>query len=462
MKSNLVKIIALLITITVFGCSKTDEPSPSNNLFEDAEEALSGGITTVKDATSAAFGLPAPNLSSESIAKHLLGDAGVGATFVPAPALINPGLGPLFNNNSCISCHQRDGRGRPPLEGEELNTMLFRISMTGTDENGGPKAVPLFGLQAQHKAIFGKLPEMEFDITYTEQTENFADGEKVSLRKPNNKIINPYLPIPAGMLLSARVTTPFIGLGLLEALGEKTITDLADENDRNGDGISGKANYVWDIKAQKNTLGKYGWKASQPTLLQQSAAAFEGDMGITSTLFPDENSLGQIQDVLPHNSEISDEKLDQIRHYIATLGVPIRRNVQDVQVKQGRFLFIQANCNSCHVMKLKTGNLAGLPEVSNQYIRPFTDLLLHDMGEGLTDNRPDFKATATEWRTAPLWGIGLTKIVNGHTFFLHDGRARNLTEAILWHGGEGQKSKDSFMKMAKTEREAMVKFLESL
>ena len=454
------KMLIILVSLSIGSCESDIETTPKVEEI-DKDEALSGGSTTSFDVSSKAYTYPFNNISTNNLIKHNEGDALFEATFVTAPAIINPGLGPLFNNTSCKSCHLNDGRAKPPQANEPFNCLLFRISGQGTDMHGGPNPLKGFGLQVQTRAIFGVQPEMDIKISYAEINDKFADGENYSLQKPSYTVLNPYIPLTTGAMISPRIANPNFGLGLLEAIEEKTILALADENDRDNNGISGKANYVYDFSQKKNVLGRFGWKASQPTILQQSAAAFVGDMGITSPYFPDENTVGQIQDIPAHGPEISAADLENIKFYILTLAPPVRRNTTDKAVLQGKTLFFQAECVACHMAKIQTG-ISTLSEMSNQTIRPYTDLLLHDMGTDLADNRPDYKATGTEWRTAPLWGLGLSKIVNGHTNFLHDGRARNITEAILWHGGEAQKSKDNFKKMSKVDRTLLLKFLDSL
>ena len=448
--------------------SACDSESPvaveSPLVFSTSE--LSGGETTVFDASSHAFSIPAPNLSDTALAKHLEGDVEFEAVFVTAPAVVNPGLGPIYNNVSCINCHARDGRGRPPSTDEGLVSLLFRLSLPkaeDTMEGKPPTPVPGFGTQLNNRAIVEAHPEGKVKIEYTEQTLTTADGTRVHLRYPNYTLTETYQPLPENVKVSPRVAPAVFGLGLLEAIPENAILAYADEADVDGDGISGKPNYVWDVVAKRYTLGRFGWKANQPTLLQQVAAAYNDDMGITTSLFSTENSAGQSQ-LTEHSvtPEVSDEILEVVTFYVQTLAVPARRNVDDPQVKQGEILFAEARCASCHVPTLRTGVLAGVPSVSNQTIQPYTDMLLHDMGPDLADNRSDFRASGREWRTPPLWGIGLVKRVNGHTNFLHDGRARDLMEAILWHGGEAEASRRAVEQMSKAERDALIAFLESL
>ena len=457
--------LILLMSILLSAC---DSESPvaveSTPVFVTSE--FSGGETTVFDESSHAFSTPAPNLSASAFEKHLEGDVEFEANFVTAPAEVNPGLGPIYNNISCINCHSRDGRGRPPKVDEKFVSMLFRLSLPKpADAMDGqpPIPVPGFGTQLNNRAIFGTDPEGKIKIDYTEQTLTTADGTRVHLRYPNYTFTETYQPLPENVEVSPRVAPSVFGLGLLEAIPEETILAYADENDVDGDGISGKPNYVWDVVAQRYTLGRFGWKANQPTLLQQVAAAYNDDMGITTSLFSVENSAGQSQ-LTDHSvtPEVSDEILEVVTFYVQTLAVPARRDIDDPQVKQGEQLFAEAQCASCHVPTLRTGVLAGVPSVSNQTIHPYTDLLLHDMGPDLADNRPDFRASGREWRTPPLWGIGLVRRVNGHTNFLHDGRARDLMEAILWHGGEAEASRQAVERMSKEERDALIAFLESL
>jgi CxxC motif-containing protein (DUF1111 family) len=264
-------------------------------------------------------------------------------------------------------------------------------------------------------------------------------------------------------MISPRVAPPVFGLGLLEAIDEADILALADVEDTNGDGISGKPNYAWNIVEGKKTLGRFGWKAANPSVLQQSAGAYNEDMGITSFVFPKESSFGQPQyDGLDDEYEVSDSLLQCVAFYIRTLGVPARRSADNTTVLHGKQLFMDAKCVACHTQKMRTKINVAFPEMSNQVIFPYTDMLVHDMGSELADNRPDNEATGVEWRTAPLWGIGLTKVVNGHQNFLHDGRARTLLEAVMWHGGEALQAKEFVSNLSKEDRDALIQFLQSL
>jgi len=457
-KSYLV-ILLLIVSVIVqqTGCSKYD--SQYNN---PDSEWLSGGMQTVFDIGSGAFGHAFPEMDQWKKRVHEIGDGQFNATFVSAPAPLNPGRGPLYNNVSCGSCHISDGRGKVPGIGDTSVSTLFRISIAGNDKYGGPMPVPGFGAQLQNRANFNVTPEAQVVVAYTEHSFSFDDGTSYSLRFPGYTILNPYTALPNNIMLSPRVAAPVYGLGLLEAISDNSILANADADDADGDGISGKPNYVWDFIKGATALGRFGWKANQPSILQQVAAAYNEDIGVTNAVFPVESSFGQPQWDNNTKVELADSLLHTATFYVQTLAVPGRRNLQNPQVQQGKRLFADAGCNKCHIPDMRTSVNVAFPAVSNQLIHPYTDLLLHDMGDDLADNRPDYQANGNEWRTAPLWGIGLTQRVNGHSNFLHDGRARNLLEAVMWHGGEALNAKNKVKAMTAAERSALVKFLESL
>lgn len=455
-RSNII-VILFLGVIFLSRCRKPE-------LFpeEAYDERLSGGSQTVFDMTSKAFSHEFSNLSANDLAVHELGDGAFEQSFVTAPAPVNSGLGPGFNNVSCVSCHHNDGKGLPTTGGIN-SSLLLRISYPGADPHNGGIPVPGYGLQIQDRAVFGKEAECNVVITYIEKSYNFPDGESYNLRDPVYTLTGLSEPISGGYLLSPRLAPPVFGLGLLEAISEQTIRSLADEADADGDGISGKVNEVWDPATQSVKMGRFGLKANTASILTQVAGAYNQDMGITNKIFPVESVAGQSQeDNLADDVELADSLLEAVKFYVQTLAVPARRNVTDTLVLRGKALFTSAECNKCHKPVLYTEVNVAFPALSNQRIQPYTDLLLHDMGDGLADNRPDFLATGREWRTAPLWGIGLFPIVNVPSYYLHDGRARSLTEAIMWHGGEAENSKNYFYQLSKSDRKALIKFLESL
>lgn len=452
-------VISLIVSVVLLFtmCNKA-------GIFNESgyDERLSGGMATVFDETSKSFGHEIPFLNERDLDVHEIGDAAFEQTFVSAPALVNSGLGPIFNNVSCISCHHNDGKGTPTA-GFVNSSLLFRLSIPGTDANGGPLPIPGFGGQLQDVAIFGKQPEANVNISYNNINVTYPDGEIVTLRKPTYTVTNAYQSLPSNYLISPRLAPPVFGLGLLQNIPEATILSFADEFDTNGDGISGKPNYVYNSYTHQMELGRFGLKANVPNLLMQVAGAYHQDMGITNYVFPVESSYGQSQsDALNDDPELADSLLNHVVFYIKTLAVPARRNTTDADVQAGKQLFTQLNCSGCHKPVIQTGIDLNISAINNQRIQPFTDLLLHDMGDDLADNRPDFLATGKEWRTAPLWGIGLFAKTNGTPFYLHDGRARTIEEAILWHAGEAQQSKQKFMQLSKTNRLKLLKFIQSL
>lgn len=446
------------ISLLLFSCKKN-----GTTIEFEKQDWFAGGSQTAYVFGSNAYGQIFSGLTADQKRMHEIGDKAFEAIFVSAPAPINPGLGPIFNAVSCASCHVSDGRGKSPMEGEALLSLLIRVSLSGQDPHGGPAPVPGFGGQFQQRAIAGTMPEGDVSVSYSYQNFTYSDGETYQLRTPLFQVINTYSMFPINAMISPRIAPPVFGLGLLEAVPDASFLAHEDPNDADDDGISGKANYVWNILENRMTMGKFGWKAGAPNLIQQIAAAYNQDMGITSFVFPQESSFGQPQfSFLSNKPELSDSLLYATTFYMQTLKVPARRNVKDEAVIRGKQLFYDAKCTACHVPKFRTKVNVAFPAMSNQLIFPYTDFLLHDMGEGLADNRPDGLADGKEWKTPPLWGIGLTEIVNGHSNYLHDGRARNLAEAILWHGGEAQFSADFFRSLSSSDRNAMIKFLKSL
>ncbi|MGQ0622127.1 MAG: di-heme oxidoreductase family protein [Panacagrimonas sp.] len=427
-----------------------------------------GGDTGRAAFGQTSFSLPAPNLDARQLRDFSFGNRLFNTNWVQSGSSTASfdGLGPLFNRVSCSGCHVRDGRGRPPEPGAPMESMLVRISVPGRDAHGGPNPHPVYGDQIQDRAIQGTPAEAVVRLQWEETAGRHEDGEIYTLRRPRVVLdAFAYGPIGAGLLTSPRVAPHMIGLGLLEAVPESDLLGRADPEDRNTDGVSGRANRVWDSARQTTVFGRFGWKANQPGLRQQVAGAAAGDIGITSVAHPaDACTVGQKACIDAPNGgvpELSGEFLDKLLLYSRTLAVPHRRRVDDPQVHGGESLFNQAGCAACHTTTLLTGDHE-LAALAHQRIHPFTDLLLHDMGEGLADGRPDFEADGREWRTAPLWGLGLIGDVNGHELLLHDGRARGIAEAILWHGGEAEVSKEKFRRMSRTDREALLAFLRSL
>lgn len=460
------------------------EPPPATL---EPGELLPGGNATTPGSTDNrdAFSRFSNGIGFEREARFKVGNAIFRKHWVSAPSSTrsSDGLGPLYNARACQNCHLKDGRGHPPAEGEPAASMFLRLSIAPETEaerrllaehrvNVIPE--PTYGGQLQNFAVQGQAPEGQMVIHYADVPVTLDDGTVVTLRKPSYTISGlAYGPLHPGTMLSPRVAPPMIGLGLIETIPEAAIRAGADPDDRDGDGISGRTNEVWSRELGRVALGRFGWKAGNPSIRQQSADAFNGDMGLSTPMFhassgdctkaqplclaaPNGNSPK------PDDPEVSAQLLDLVTFYSQNLAVPMRRAGDSKDVLSGKRLFGQAGCASCHRPSFTTGDAAGQPHLSQQKIWPYTDLLLHDMGEGLADHRPEGTASGTEWRTAPLWGTGLTATVSGHTFLLHDGRARNVEEAILWHGGEAQSARAAYMALPKAERDALVAFVNSL
>ena len=439
-----------------------------------AKPPYAGGETSVEVShlsDHGIFSFPATNLSLTRRDNFFVGNSFFRNAWVTAPASTGArdGLGPLFNTNACQSCHIRDGRGRPPRHNEGMISMLIKLSINDhhevLDKTQITSADPNYGLQIQNKAIAGILPEAQVQIEWVEIPGEYEDGTKYSLRKPKYHLTDlAYGNMHEQVLLSGRVAPQMIGLGLLEEIPLNALEKHADPNDVDGNGISGRFNQVWNVDEGKVTVGRFGWKASQPTVKQQAAAAFSADIGITSSLFPDD-SCTQMQDKCIQapsggSPEVTDEILNMVTFYSKTLAVPMQRGEE--LNKRGERLFHEIGCASCHVDTWQTGNNPEFPELSGQEIHPYTDLLLHDMGDGLADGRIEFLASGSEWRTPPLWGIGLIPLVNKHSTLLHDGRARNIEEAILWHGGEAKDAKEKFRELNASDRNNIIEFIKSL
>ncbi|OOL34720.1 di-heme oxidoredictase family protein [Pseudomonas sp. FSL W5-0299] len=475
MPSLLLRLSALFLALGLSACD--DAPR-----FTKAEpgEARSGGAATVRKTDQNAFSLPSANLSPSRRVDFSVGNSFFRNPWVIAPSTTTArdGLGPLFNTNACQGCHIKDGRGHPPTpDAANAVSMLVRLSIPNAPayanviEQLGVVPEPVYGGQFQDMAIPGVTPEGKVRVDYTPVPVHFKDGTEIELRKPSLNITQlGYGPMHPDTRFSARVAPPMIGLGLLEAIPDEAILANAEAQAKDKNGIAGRPNRVWDDVQQKTVLGRFGWKAGQPNLNQQNVHAFSGDMGLTTSLRPFDDCT-EAQTACKQaptgngpngEPEVSDNILRLVLFYSRNLAVPARRDVNAPEVLAGKNLFFQAGCQSCHTPKYTTAANAAEPELANQVIRPYSDLLLHDMGDGLADNRSEFQASGRDWRTPPLWGIGLTQAVSGHTQFLHDGRARNLLEAVLWHGGEAKAAQQQVLSFNAEQRAALLAFLNSL
>jgi len=557
MKTKLKFSVVTLSVLLLSGCGDNDNDK-QNNKQEDLlqvskspthfvnQKILGGATTDVQYSSSThAFSQPAANLKGDLLDLHMTGDA----NFETNPN----GFGPVFNHTNCNACHQRDGRDSLPVllgDKEYLSNYItkdkngwYKLNDEGTflrisieddtkDNNasdcwGAPKPVPNFSDQLFNRGVYGVRDanntgagQADVWMKYVYKTVTYPDGTVVKLSKPIFGVDNPYdapdnpneyNPITVeenatsrlfrpDVKIGPRIGMPMIGLGLLNAIPEADILALADENDKDGDGISGKPNWVCDKEKYDKchkagncatnppvSLGRFGWKANTPTVAHQGLGAMRGDIGATNPLFKMESTAGT--DLMKkykkytkdnginfttycdtNETDVGEDFAKSVVFYSETLSVPPRRDVNDSDVQQGAMEFEKLGCVKCHHPSFTTASeyhsysMGGgrIHELENQKIYPFTDMLLHDMGPDLADGRADFKATGNEWKTRPLWGIGATQIINPGAGFLHDGRAKTLEEAILWHGGEAQTVRQNFMNLSKTKRDRVIKFLNSL
>jgi len=452
---------------------------------ERSENMQGGAATSRKLVNQDAFSHFSANLSFAEEETFKLGNALFRKLWVSSPSSTqaSDGLGPLFNARACQSCHLKDGRGHPPEGATDATSMFLRLSRAPRTPQEQDliksKAIlnlpdPVYGGQLQDLAVPGLKAEGRMVIDYEDFTIVLGDGTEVPMRRPTYSVTElAYGPMDVTTTLSPRVTPAMIGLGLVEQIHPADILALADPDDADGDGISGRANIVRDPATGALALGRFGWKAQNPTIRAQVASAFSGDIGISTPDHPDpwgdcteaqadcRAAPRGVQQRLG-DTEAPDPVLDLVTFYSQHLAVPARRDVDDPEVLRGKEMFHALGCAGCHTPKFVTRKDAPNKALAFQLIWPYSDFLLHDLGPAMADWQPVGDARGGEWRTQPLWGIGLTQTVSGHTFFLHDGRARNLTEAILWHGGEAEAATEGFKALPKSDRDALLRFLESL
>lgn len=485
--------IILSTTILPFGFAPLiagdDSAVVDYSKLESGEEMPGGAATSRKsNANKNAFSNSPGNLNFKKELDFKIGNGIFKKLWVSAPASTqaSDGLGPLYNARSCQRCHLKDGRGHTPEANwpkDDAVSMFLRLSIPPqTDEDRALLAShkvnvipdPVYGGQLQDLSIQGHEAEGKMFITYKEENVALNGGATATLRKPSYKVTHlGYGPLHEKVMLSPRVAPQMIGLGLLDAIRDEDILAKVDPDDKDGDGISGRQNLVWSLTKNGVAVGRYGWKAGKATVADQAAGAFAGDLGLSTPLV--KSSSGDCTKKqsfcmnAPNgntekygNVEVSPQMFDLVVFYSENLAVPKRRDADAPEVLEGKGLFHAAGCAACHTPSYVTGELPGQPHLSGQKIWPYTDLLLHDMGEGLADNRPEGVATGSEWKTPPLWGVGLTRIVSDHNYLLHDGRARGVLEAILWHGGEAQNARDAVVAMTPEERKALIRFVESL
>ena len=435
------------------------------------ETCLSGQAPAYCAVLDGPFKPPVGELEGFAQTQYLRGHSLFNANWAPAPSrlgAVRDGLGPVYDATGCARCHLQNGRGRPIAKGAAApRTLILRLSLGETGPHDPPPPHPRYGGQLNGRAIPGVPAEGRLEVTYEVIEGRFPDGEPYRLRKPRYRVADlAHGPLEPETKISPRLPPPVTGLGLVEALPEAALLARADPEDADGDGISGRPNYLRDPEDGRLVLGRYGWKAGAASLRQQTAGALLGDMGITSSLFPAENCTALQTDCRARPAggtpEIGEADLAALVFYMQILNPPGRRNSADPEVVRGAELFEAAGCAACHVVEMTTAEHPETGILSNLVFYPYSDFLLHDMGEGLADGRAEYAASGREWRTPPLWGAGLADALNGHGFYLHDGRASTLQEAILWHGGEAEAARRAFTQMPKADRAALLRFLESL
>ncbi|MCH9650458.1 MAG: thiol oxidoreductase [Deltaproteobacteria bacterium] len=453
-------------SLIVLGTSFEATPA---NLHPWPGEELSGGATTVFDTRSSAFGRMVANLDPSRWIAVRAGKSLFANPWVPrgqsASPGARPGLGPRFNADSCAGCHFRDGRVGPQEPGVEASPpLLVRLAIPASRGGWGPE--PTYGAQLNERAV-GIPAEGTLQVEYEEVVGHYGDGEPYRLRRPSYRIQGLSRgPLHADAQLTVLMPPSLIGLGLLEAVPVGQLQDLADPEDTDGDGISGR---IPPSLEDDSGIGRFGWKATQPNLESQIALAFSEDMGIMSTAYPQGNCAAKdaaCRRLAGAERDLSPTQLARVTLYTRLLAPPARRDVESSEVLEGRNLFLELGCASCHSPRLRTVEAGSkgevLPELSGQIIRPYSDLLLHDLGPELAGGFPDGGAESGEWRTPALWGLGLHRQVSGSIFLLHDGRARSIEEAILWHGGEAEAARLAFVASSARQRRAVLRFLNSL
>ncbi|GAA0808553.1 di-heme oxidoreductase family protein [Psychrobacter piscatorii] len=463
----------------------------------DPQEIKQGGDSGISITSAESYSKPSSNLTASRKGSFFIGNAFFKQPWVVAPASTDSrdGLGALFNVAACQSCHIKDGRGHAPMSADDdADSLLLRLSMPATTDEQRQqlqdslieKVVhPMYGGQLQDRGIQGVPAEARIAVQWTDKPVTFADGHVETLRAPTFNLTNSgYGAFDDAMMVSPRVALPMIGLGLLEQIPDDDIKKQAG-NKSNSD-ISGKFNWVMDPQTGKRALGRFGWKAGQTKLITQNQSAFNEDMGLTSNIRPHESCMPTQTACLNATTgadeqgngkppvEVNDDVAKFVEFYTRNLAVPHRRNADNELVLAGKKRFYNMGCQSCHTPRYQ------LPKTDDdhleqhgQVIYPYTDLLLHDMGDALADRtiagklppkdaQVEFLANSYEWRTPALWGVGLAQTVDPQATFLHDGRARTLMEAVLWHGGEAEKQQQQVLKLDKQGRAELNAFLKSL
>ncbi len=469
----------LTVVIVLVGCGDSELTTSSETPRPLFGSDLGGAATHGADGADA-LNTAAPDLTGEQQQLFDLGRRFFEAEWVLIPEAGDDavGLGPVFNAVSCASCHVLGGRSHTAVADGELEIgITLRLATEDLDPvTGGPIGDPVYGMQLQDQAVDGVPAEGVGVVNYELVTGEYGDGEPFELQRPVFEVNDlAFGPLADGVSVSARTAPPVIGMGLLEAIPEADILALADPDDDDGDGISGRPNLIVDEMSGNTLLGRFSWKASVSTVQQQVAVAFHTDIGVTTYFHLAENCTDpqtECQALATRGRpELSDGLLGSVTFFNRALGVPAMRDADDPDVIRGAELFDSMGCASCHTPSQRTGQTE-VGVLTSQEIFPYTDLLLHDMGPDLADGRTEFEAGPSEWRTPPLWGLGVTADVldaddggpdnEGRFNLLHDGRARTIPEAILWHGGEAEPAREAFRTAPADDRAALMRFLESL
>ncbi len=471
LKRAVLTVVALALIIAACTQDQASSPEPT------VDDSSSTNSTSVADGEPAVdettlpvvFAEPFASVDGELLDQFLEGQSLFNVVWTPAgegdPA--TDGLGPLFNASSCADCHLATGRRQVPPDGELTDAgLVVRLSVPQIDPiTGAPAPEPVYGDQLQDLGVSGLEGEGRIFTNYVVQAGSYPDGTPFEILWPTVNVRGPTQgPLTPLVQFSARIGAQLIGTGFIEAIPEETILALADPGDANGDGISGRPNFVWNSVTESIEFGRFGWKSNVATLEQQIAQAFRGDIGITSPIIPQQSCSPAQTECLEaagdDEFEVTQDQLDAIATYLRLLAVPPTRTEGNPEAEAGQERFREFGCASCHTESLTTGP-SDIPELSEQTVFLYSDLLLHDLGFDMSDDRPDFQASPLEWRTPPLWGLGLIPVENDRGF-LHDGRARTLEEAILWHGGEGAVSRANFLRADVEARNELLEFLRSL
>ncbi len=446
-----------LVAVLATGCSQDNTPPTTTKTIPNIH---------TKDVTKNAF-KHAIKLGHDDEDKHIRGRSFFNIPWAEAPSATSArdGLGPLYSANTCIHCHPNNGAGIATKNTHISRSLVMRLSLKH-DENTSKELLekkgfipePIYGGQLSLHSTSNTPYEGRIHVSYEKINGRYDDNTSYELLSPSYTIDNlQYGPFHKNVNIAPHIGLALVGLGAIESIEEKDILSQEDIDDRDKDGISGKANWVYNPESKRQELGRFTWKAAASTVKQQAANAAHNDMSLSNPIYPGDNCTDVQKECKNapqgrHEFDLPMDRLDAITFYLKTLRIPRQRKSENFD--KGKKLFNEIGCVKCHTSsyKLSDGNT----------IHPFSDFLLHDMGEELSDGHTMFDAEANEFRTPPLWGIGLYKKVSKKTALLHDGRARSIEEAILWHNGEAKIQKEMFTKLTKEKREYLLEYLKNI